>query len=590
MAPITRKQSGKPSGSNPAHADSDIAMSDTNPALMHTTSNPAPANGDINMSAIQDHGDIQPESSATAAAHATQHGSAPTIDKDKGKAPEQIGGATHASADDINWDNAHIEAESDPEFKRILLAHDEARVRKELELQQHHQRMAEQLQAANERIRMYEAAGMRINEDPPFNNSSETAAAMTSFMNEMRRQMKEICTLAERKSDSGSAGSTATPPSTSAHAATVPNRHARVDDSDDKQDLPPAHRRHIAGKQDGAMIPGLSLAASQALRKLRADPNHPASALLSNEVVKLRLKALVSCSHSTLPTWLANDAKRELELICQQPNEYIRPYFGRLQALWRVARTPKDERISKLRASVRNQYSTPVLGRHFASVKELFLALLDIENDIKAQSLKRQRNEPTAKASPPGAPAKFSGKFQNNMNISSRLSGNGNSEDTHIPSAADMEHNKQFRPIAREPAGWRGRFWPPNPHPKRAANANGKSALSLVDNGSRTNVVNEAFVRSMGDAIKPLAKPIKLVNASGVVHAVLTHMASMHFTLEGEHTEILYAYVTKLPYYDIVLGDPWQKRHNVRMDFVLHVVPRGQGSSSSRAEQQTSLM
>lgn len=163
----------------------------------------------------------------------------------------------------------------------------------------------------------------------------------------------------------------------------------------------------------------------------------------------------------------SDEARRDLELCCQGKDELIRPYYGRLRALWRRAGTPETERISKLRSSIKNQYSTPILGRKFESVKELFLALLDIESDIKARSLERQRNEPSANSRAPPSKTTSSTKFSFKTNTA-HASDRDRSGGDYIPSAAEMEHNNALTPVAKKPPGWKGKWWPADPNPKKA--------------------------------------------------------------------------------------------------------------------------
>lgn len=102
-------------------------------------------------------------------------------------------------------------------------------------------------------------------------------------------------------------------------------------------------------------------------------------------------------------------------------------------------------------------------------------------------------------------------------------------------------------------------------------NANGKNALSLVDNGSQATLVNHAFVASMGASSRLLPNPIPLYNAGGELHSTISRVATMRFVLTDangkKHSELLRAYVTNLPYYDIILGDPWLVLHNPHVDW-----------------------
>lgn len=99
------------------------------------------------------------------------------------------------------------------------------------------------------------------------------------------------------------------------------------------------------------------------------------------------------------------------------------------------------------------------------------------------------------------------------------------------------------------------------------AAANAKKAICLVDNGSQVTLVSQSFVRSMGSAIiSHLPKPINLYNAGGELHGTLSKLASLRLVIGG-HVETFHAYVTQLPYYNIILGDPWLKFHNPHINW-----------------------
>lgn len=99
------------------------------------------------------------------------------------------------------------------------------------------------------------------------------------------------------------------------------------------------------------------------------------------------------------------------------------------------------------------------------------------------------------------------------------------------------------------------------------AAANGIKARCLVDNGSQVTLVSRSFVGSMGPAIiSDIHKPINLYNAGGELHSTLSQIASLRLVLHG-HVETLRAYVTDLPYYNIILGDPWLKFHNPHINW-----------------------
>lgn len=99
-----------------------------------------------------------------------------------------------------------------------------------------------------------------------------------------------------------------------------------------------------------------------------------------------------------------------------------------------------------------------------------------------------------------------------------------------------------------------------------SANANGLSALSLVDNGSEAVLIDRSFLRAMNVKPKSLAQPIPLFNPDGSLHSTLSQFASVRFSL-GRHSERLFAYVCDIPHYKVILGDPWLKLHNPKIDW-----------------------
>ncbi|KAI5299803.1 hypothetical protein KEM56_002954, partial [Ascosphaera pollenicola] len=116
-------------------------------------------------------------------------------------------------------------------------------------------------------------------------------------MTEMRNEMRQIRALAERKSNASD--STATPPlaqnGTAINVAAIADaaadaaaRHQAhvIDISDNDEEMLNAH--------DTVLIPGLTLDASKTVRALQADPKHPASAMTTSSIAKLRLKGRTS--------------------------------------------------------------------------------------------------------------------------------------------------------------------------------------------------------------------------------------------------------------------------------------------------------
>lgn len=167
------------------------------------------------------------------------------------------------------------------------------------------------------------------------------------------------------------------------------------------------------------------------------------------------------------------DAKRDLELTFQHKNEPISQYYARLRTLWRRAKTTPEDRLLKFRSSLSPAYSNALLGRKFDSDKDCYLALLDIENELKARSMERQRALPDQDKRSTIATSTKQPAFHNRENRKEPSF----VRDDHIPSAAEKTHNASFGPVAQKPPGWMGFFWKPQSHPKRA-NTNAHRLLS----------------------------------------------------------------------------------------------------------------
>lgn len=175
------------------------------------------------------------------------------------------------------------------------------------------------------------------------------------------------------------------------------------------------------------------------------------------------------------------DARRELELTIQRKDESVSQYYARLRTLWHRAKTPEPDRLFKLRSSLAPAFSNALLGRKFDSSKDCYLALLDIENEIKARNLERQRANPETKSRDKPSSGFSKSSSNNTPNHSASYSAKGPSSeprDDHIPSAAEKAHNASFPPCSQKPAGWMGFFWKPQSHPKRANSTNAHRLLS----------------------------------------------------------------------------------------------------------------
>ena len=78
----------------------------------------------------------------------------------------------------------------------------------------------------------------------------------------------------------------------------------------------------------------------------------------------------------------------------------------------------------------------------------------------------------------------------------------------------------------------------------------------LVDNGSKTALINEFFVRANKILSFKLEKPINLTLGNGEVVQKLTKSALINVII-GDHMEQLVCYLAKLNVYTIILGNEW---------------------------------
>ncbi|KAI5304588.1 hypothetical protein KEM56_006300 [Ascosphaera pollenicola] len=141
--------------------------------------------------------------------------------------------------------------------------------------------------------------------------------------------------------------------------------------------------------------------------------------------------------------FLHADARRDLEYAFMTSDEKVRAYYSRLRPLWEHAGSSERDRIDKLFESVPNHITNPLLGRKFDSVRDLLIALLDIERDLNARQMAKQRSHPT-----------LSSKPQNTF----KPRRGGANADNDIPSATDKASNSKFPPTSSEPNEWAGRW------------------------------------------------------------------------------------------------------------------------------------
>ena len=93
----------------------------------------------------------------------------------------------------------------------------------------------------------------------------------------------------------------------------------------------------------------------------------------------------------------------------------------------------------------------------------------------------------------------------------------------------------------------------------------------MVDGGSTGNFVSAAFASTCGSTLRPLAAPVHVRMANGHTHSC-RHRATLSFSTQG-YTETLQATVLpSLTGCDLILGMPWLKAHNPRIDWRTHEI------------------
>ena len=93
--------------------------------------------------------------------------------------------------------------------------------------------------------------------------------------------------------------------------------------------------------------------------------------------------------------------------------------------------------------------------------------------------------------------------------------------------------------------------------------------LSLVDTGSTAAAFadDETIAKKYDFPVNQLVRPKPLRLADGVPSSFITHYFAARMTI-GRHSEPMLFYITKLsPRTPIILGMPWLRKHNPRLDF-----------------------
>ena len=90
---------------------------------------------------------------------------------------------------------------------------------------------------------------------------------------------------------------------------------------------------------------------------------------------------------------------------------------------------------------------------------------------------------------------------------------------------------------------------------------NGLPAKVLTDGGAEVNAIDEKFVRKNNLPFFKLDSPIKLLNADSSLNSYLKLATSIELKL-GDHKSKVPCYITKIPQYPLILGDPWLAEHD----------------------------
>lgn len=75
------------------------------------------------------------------------------------------------------------------------------------------------------------------------------------------------------------------------------------------------------------------------------------------------------------------------------------------------------------------------------------------------------------------------------------------------------------------------------------------------------NALDYNFVRANRIPTFRLEKPVRLNNADGSLISSVTHAALVDVSIDG-HSDQVYCFITKIPTYALILGDPWLATHD----------------------------
>ena len=93
---------------------------------------------------------------------------------------------------------------------------------------------------------------------------------------------------------------------------------------------------------------------------------------------------------------------------------------------------------------------------------------------------------------------------------------------------------------------------------------------AMTDTGCEPRgLIDESWARDNGLKLEPLKRPWKLRVADGneVDSGSVTHYVCVPLRIHDHREEKSRLYVTKLGHYPVILGLPWIRQHNLRIDF-----------------------
>ena len=90
----------------------------------------------------------------------------------------------------------------------------------------------------------------------------------------------------------------------------------------------------------------------------------------------------------------------------------------------------------------------------------------------------------------------------------------------------------------------------------------------MVDSGATALFISQKYVKEKRIRTFPLSIPIKVYNIDGTLNHAgsITHFARLSLTIE-DNMQWLDFYITDIGEEDVILGLPWLRKSNVRIDW-----------------------